>query len=449
MNRVLCCIGVNHKSAPVELREQVAFDGEALERALPELRRLPGVDEVVVVSTCNRVEVYVAGDPDRAPAEVAAFLHRFHELEPGALDEHLVHRADDDAALHLFRVAAALDAIVVGEPQILGQVKEAFFHAVRGGTVGSTVTRAFHRAFSTAKRVRTETRVAASAANVSSAGVNLAARIFGDLAGLSCVLVGAGDMGELAARHFAKAGAKLTVANRSVERAAKLAHDHGGVARDLAELPRLLIEADVVLVSTGAPGFVITAEMVQAVAKARRYRPLLLVDISVPRNVDPRTATLDNTYLYDVDDLASVVDENLQKRAAEAVRAEQIVLEELHKAKKEIAEKRAVPLIKALREKLTAMAEAEAQKTLAVLGDGASEKQKKSVQAMAQAIINKALHEPLTKLRAAAAADDDALIAAAATLFDLEIDDDAAVAAAAAERALAEAESAEAVKEAA
>jgi glutamyl-tRNA reductase len=439
---------VNHKSAPVELRELVAFDGAALETALPQLRGLPGVDEVVVVSTCNRVEVYVAGDPDRAPAEVAAFLHRFHDLTPGTLDEHLVHRADDDAALHLFRVASALDAIVVGEPQILGQVKEAFFHAVRGGTVGSTVTRVFHRAFSAAKRVRTETRVAASAANVSSAGVNLATRIFGDLAGLGCVLVGAGDMGELAARHFAKAGARLTVANRSMERATRLAHEHGGVARDLAELPRLLIEADVVLVSTGAPAFVITADMVRAASKARRFRPLLLVDISVPRNVDPRAADLANTYLYDVDDLASVVDENLAKRASEAVRAEEIVREELKKAKKELAEKRAVPLIKALRDKLTVLAEAEAAKTLAVLGEGASEKQKKSVQAMAQSIVNKALHEPLMKLKAAAAADDDALIAAAAALFDLQIDDDAG-AAAAADRALQEAEAAEAVKEAA
>ena len=445
--RVLCCIGVNHKSAPVELRELVAFDAAALDRALPELRALPGVDEVVVVSTCNRVEVYVAGDPVRAPAEVGAFLHRFHGLVPGALDEHLVHRADDEAALHLFRVASALDAIVVGEPQILGQVKEAFFHAVRAATVGSTVTRAFHRAFSAAKRVRTETRVAASASNVSSAGVDLAARIFGDLTGLSCVLVGAGDMGELAARHFCTAGARLTIANRSMERAARLAHEHGGVARDLSELPRLLVDADVVLVSTAAPSFVITAAMVKAAAKARRYRPLLLVDISVPRNVDPRTVDLPNTYLYDVDDLAAVVGENLHKRQLEAVRAEEIVKEELSKARKETAEKRAVPIIKALREKLTAMAEAEAQKTLIILGDGATEKQKKSVQAMAQAIIGKALHEPLTRLKAAAASDDDALIAAAASLFDLPLDDEAA--AAAVERALQAAADAEAVKEAA
>ncbi len=441
--KVLCVVGVNHKSAPVALREQVAFDAAVLERALPELVKLPGVDEAVVVSTCNRVEVYVAGDRDRAPAEVAGFLHSFHGLQSGALDEHLVHRADDDAALHLLRVACALDAVVVGEPQILGQVKEAFFHAVRAGTAGATVTRAFHRAFSTAKRVRTETGIARSAANVASAGVDLAAKIFGDLAGLNCVLVGAGDMGELAARHFSKAGARLTIANRSIEKADKLAQEHGGTARDLADLPRLLIEADVVLVSTGAPSYVVTADMVKAVSKARRYRPLLLVDISVPRNVDPAAADLDNTYRYDVDDLAVVVEENLAKRAGEAKKAEDIVRDELAKAKKQAATQRAVPVIKALREKLTAMAEAEAQKTLAILGEGATEKQKKSVQAMAQAIISKALHEPLAKLREAAAKDDDAVIAAAADLFGVVVVDDEG--GNLAQLALKEAEAAEAV----
>jgi len=420
--KVLCLVGINHKSAPVELRERVAFDAAALERALPELCALDGVSEAVVVSTCNRVEIYVAGDRDRAPAAVAAFLHRFHGLDKGSLDEHLVHRADEDATLHLLRVASSLDAVVVGEPQILGQVKEAFFHAVHAGVVGPTVTRAFHRAFSTAKRVRTETRIAASAANVASAGVDLAARIFGNLTGLDCVLVGAGDMGELAARHFHKAGARLTIANRSLERAHKLANEHGGVARDLAELPRLLVDADVVLVSTGAATFMITAEMVKAAAKARRYRPLLLVDISVPRNVEPAIADMDNTYLYDVDDLASVVDDNLAKRATEAVKAEEIVKDELHKAKKLAAEKRVVPLIKALREKIMTVADAEAQKTLTTLGEGATEKQKKSVQAMAQAIVNKALHEPLMRLREAAAKDDEALIAAAAALFDVDVD---------------------------
>lgn len=420
----LSCVGVNHKTAPVALREQVAFSAEQLRAALPALQQEDGVDEAVIISTCNRVEVYVAGDVDAAPAAVRRFLHRFHGLEDGALDDHLTHRNEEDALHHLFRVASALDAIVVGEPQILGQVKEAFFHAVGEKTVGPVVTRAFHRAFTTAKRVRTETAIAAAAANVASAGVDLAGSIFGRLNGLCCVLVGAGDMGELAARHFGKAGGRLIVVNRSLEKARKLADEVGGTAQPLDALPRLTGEADVILVSTGAPNFVLTAEMVRAVAKQRRYRPLLVVDISVPRNADPDIATLDDCYLYDVDDLVNVVDENLQKRRAEAAKAETIVAEETQKAKKAGAEKRAVPVIKALREKATQIAAAEARKTLGVLGDGLSEKQQKSVEAMGNAIVNKLLHGPLTTLRAAAAADADQhaseLLAAAIELFGID-----------------------------
>jgi glutamyl-tRNA reductase len=439
--RAFCCVGVNHKTAPVELREKVAFSPESLVVALPQLVALDDVDEAVVVSTCNRVELYVAGDRDRAPVAVAAFLRAFHGLADGVLDDHLVHRSDDEAVLHLFRVAAALDAIVVGEPQILGQVKDAFFHAVSARSAGPIVTRAFHQAFTTAKRVRTETAIASSAANVASAGVDLAASIFGDLNGVDCVLVGAGDMGELAARHFGAAGARLTVANRSLERASRLASDVGGVARDLVELPRLLVDADVVLVSTGAPTHIVTLDMVRAALKHRRYRPLLLVDISVPRNVDPRVAELDNCYVHDVDDLGSVVEENLARRADEAHKAEAIVREEVARARRARAERRAVPLIKALREKLQGLAAIEAEKTLAVLGPQASEKQRRSVEAMANAIVAKVLHEPMTRLKAAAAGnhdDDAALLSAAATLFGVELDDDGVDAA----RALAEAEAA-------
>jgi glutamyl-tRNA reductase len=439
--RSLCCVGLNHKTAPVELREKVAFSVEAIAAALPLLVALDDVDEAVIVSTCNRVEIYAAGDADRAPGSVAAFLRSFHGLGDGVIDDHLLRRVDDEALTHLFRVASALDAIVVGEPQILGQVKDAFFHAVNARSTGPVVTRAFHQAFSTAKRVRTETAIAASAANVASAGVDLAASIFGDLNGVDCVLVGAGDMGELAARHFGTAGARLTVANRSLERASRLAVDVGGVARDLAELPRLLVDADVVLVSTGAPGHVVTLDMVRAAQKHRRYRPLLLVDIAVPRNVDPRIAELDNCYVHDVDDLASVVEENLARRASEAERAEAIVREELERARRAKAERRAVPLIRALRAKLQAIADAEAEKTLAVLGPQATDKQRRSVEAMAQAIIAKVLHEPLTRLKAAAAGDRDddaALLQAAAMLFAVDVDDDDVDAA----RALAEADAA-------
>jgi glutamyl-tRNA reductase len=415
-------VGLNHKSAPVELRERLAFSTDALATALPALCARDGVDEAVIVSTCNRVEVYLSGDAVVAPAAVRAFFVDEKGVDASALDAHVVDRADVDALAHLFRVAAALDSVVVGEPQILGQVKDGFFAAVNAGTVGPALTRAFHRAFTTAKRVRTETQIAAAAQNVASAGVDLAAQIFGDLSGLSCVLVGAGDMGELAARHFARAGARLTVTNRSLERAQRLAHEHGGVARELAELPQLLVDADVVLVATGATGFVVDKDAVARAHKARRYRALLLVDISVPRNVDPACAQLDNTYLYDVDDLASVVDDNLAKRKREALKAEEIVSAELLRAEKQAAEARALPVIKAVRERAAQLAAAEAQKTLAALGPTATDKQKKSVEAMAQAIVNKLLHEPLTRLKAAAADDNAAVIAAAADLFGVDAD---------------------------
>lgn len=427
MTRRLACVGFNHKTAPVELREQVAFSSEMLPRALSELVACDGVDEAVILSTCNRVEVYLAGDVDRAPAAVRSFLHTFFGLKDGAVDDHLVHRAEDDALHHLFRVASALDAVVVGEPQILGQVKDAFFAGVTAGSVGPVTTRAFHRAFTTAKRVRTETKIAAAAANVASAGVDLAASIFGDLAGLACVLVGAGDMGELGARHFARAGARLTIANRSLERATRLADEVAGSATSIDALPRLMVEADVVLVATGAPTFVVTHEMVKGALKGRRYRPLLIVDISVPRNADPRIADLDNCYVYDVDDLSSIVDENLSRRAEEAKKAEVIVASELEKVRKLRATERAVPIIKALREKAQGIARAEAEKTLGVLGETVSDKQRRSVEAMANAIVSKLLHEPMARLKAAAAADaSDAngeLLQAAVALFALDADD--------------------------
>lgn len=447
MTRRLSCVGFNHKTAPVELREQVAFSSEMLPRALPELLACDGVDEAVIVSTCNRVEVYLAGDVDRAPAAVRSFLHTFFGLKDGAVDDHLVHRAEDDALHHLFRVASALDAVVVGEPQILGQVKDAFFAGVIAGSVGPVTTRAFHRAFTTAKRVRTETRIAAAAANVASAGVDLAASIFGDLAGLACVLVGAGDMGELGARHFARAGARLTIANRSLERATRLADEVAGSAISIDALPRLLVEADVVLVSTGAPTFVVTHEMVKTALKARRYRPLLIVDISVPRNADPRIAELDNCYVYDVDDLSSVVDENLSRRAEEAKKAEVIVESELEKARRARATERAVPIIKALRERAQGIARAEAEKTLGVLGEAVSDKQRRSVEAMANAIVSKLLHEPMAQLKAAAAADaSDAsgeLLQAAVALFGLEASEASTSTSTSAEQVLQEASEAQ------
>ncbi len=411
----------------MDLREKVAFASDRLDDALAQMLHIEGVSEVMILSTCNRVELYAAGDPDTTPYRLGAFLHEFHGVDDGRLDEHLFRLIGEDALSHLFRVASSLDAIVVGEPQILGQVKDAYFRGAAQKTTGPVLNKAMHRAFSVAKRVRTETRVATSAVSVSYAGVELARKIFGDIAGRDCLLVGAGDMAELAARHFVERGARVIVANRSFERGRNLAEAFDGVARQLSELPQLLEEVDIVLCSTSAPGFVITKEMLKRAAKRRRYRPLFLIDIAVPRDIDPRSADLESVYVYDVDDLQDVVAENLEARRNEADRAEDIVREEVLRFAKLTREQRAVPTIKALRQYMLDVAVAEAGKTLVVLGDKASEKQKKSVEAMAKAIVNKVLHEPIHRLKEQSARNDPAaadLFTAVQELFQLELVED-------------------------
>jgi len=420
----LVCVGLNHRRAPVELREKVAFAAERIEAALQELVELEDVEEALVLSTCNRVEIYAAGVTERVPFRVGSFLERFHGLDEGALEEHLFRLVGEDALSHLFRVSSSLDAIVVGEPQILGQVKDAFFKAAGAGTTGSVLNRSFHRAFSVAKRVRTETGIASSAVSVSYAGVELARKIFGALSGLDCLLVGAGDMGELAARHFVERGANLIVVNRSFDRAHRLASTYGGVAREISELPRLLEQVDIVLCSTSAPGFVVTKEMMKRALKGRRFRPIFLIDIAVPRDIDPAVSELEAVYAYDVDDLAQVVQENLESRRTEAERAEELVRNEVLSFSKRSRELRAVPAIKALRDRFLAVARAESEKTVANLGGEVSEKQRKTVEKMAEAIVNKVLHVPIGRLKESSIRGGDLegvdLLAAARVLFDLE-----------------------------
>ena len=442
--RRLVCVGVNHRRAPVELRERVAFSSEQLIEALTQLKAAPFCDETIVLGTCNRVEIYAAGSPDTTPYHLSSFLHTFHGLDEGVLDAHLFRLVGEDAVSHLFRVAASLDAIVVGEPQILGQVKDAYFRAAGVGTTGPVLNRAFHRAFSVAKRVRSETDIASSAVSVSYAGVELARKIFGDLGGLDCLLVGAGDMGELAARHFVERGARLVVTNRSFDRAIRLAETYEGIAREYVELPQLLEEVDIVLSSTSAPGFIIDKAMVKKAAKARRYRPLFLVDIAVPRDIDPSVADIEGVFAYDVADLAQVVEQNLEQRRGEAERAEDIVRMEVLKFSKRQRELRAVPTIKALREHFLGVAEAEAARTLQKLGPEVTDKQRQRIEAMASSIVNKVLHGPVTHLKSIATRGGEAgneLLVAVQELFALQIEE--ASAAADTERVMAEARAAE------
>src|ERR1051325_5002156 len=312
MNIVL--VGLSHKTAPLEMRERLAFAEPLIPDALNRLLDQPTVDEGLIVSTCNRVELLASttAGAEQGIACLSDFLSEFHHLTPESLNGHLYRHADADAIKHLFRVAASLDSLVVGESQILGQVKEAYQHAVEAGTVGRVLSQLMNRAISVAKRVRTETGVAQNPVSISSVAVELARKIFEDLTNKSVLLVGAGEMGELAARNLIEAGtSKLLVTNRTAARAEEVARQFGGAAVSFEAFYDVLAAADLVLCSTGAPDYVIRPADARPALKGRRRGPLLFIDISVPRNVDPAIAHLDNCFLFDVDDLESVVKANI------------------------------------------------------------------------------------------------------------------------------------------
>jgi glutamyl-tRNA reductase len=407
-------VGLSHKSAPVEVRERVALTGDALKEALQELRRSEGVHEAFVVSTCNRVEVYVLAECD-APAR------GFFTARSAEASAHLYVRSGVDAIRHLFRVSASLDSMVVGEQQILGQVKEAYGLASAAQAAGSYVSRLCNRAFATAKRVRTETGIGRGATSMSQVAVELVEKIFGDLKGRAILLAGAGKMGCLSAKALAALGAdRILVTNRSAERGLALAHQVKGTFREWEELPRLLVEADVAIVSTGAPTYVLTKAMIQTAMKARRHRSLCLIDLAVPRNVDPTAASLGDVFAYDVDDMEKVVAATQEARRGEALRAEAIVEAEVMAFAKERDTRAALPVLAQLRRDAERIARAEAERTLAQVGAKLDERGRKSVEAMAQAIVNKLLHGPTARLKEAASSGDGALAGAAAELFGIE-----------------------------
>jgi glutamyl-tRNA reductase len=412
--RELHLVGLSHKSAPVAVREQVALNGDVLKDALAGLAGRPGVEEAMVVSTCNRVECYVYGE---SLEEARRF---FLERTAEALG-HLYERSGREAIRHLFRVAASLDSMVVGEPQILGQVKEAYGLAASAETAGTFVSRLCNRAFATAKRVRNETEIARGAGSVSQVAVELVEKIFGDLRGRAVLLVGAGKMGALSAKALRDLGAdRILVTNRSPERARALAVEIGASAEPWDSLTSLLALADVVIVSTGAPTYVITQELAEHVMKARRGRSICYIDLAVPRNVDPTCGQQDNVYAYDIDDLQKVVVQTHAARAEEAIRAEAIVESEVMAFAQERETRAALPVLAELRRRAEQIARAEAERTLSHLGGKLDDKGRKSVEAMAQAIVNKLLHGPTARLKEAAASGDSDLPGAAAELFGVE-----------------------------
>ncbi|MBU2552136.1 MAG: glutamyl-tRNA reductase [Proteobacteria bacterium] len=394
MNIVL--VGLNHRTAPVELRERLAMDACAPEQAYHDILNRTDFGESIYLSTCNRVEILAATDDmDEAVTQIKSFLASARGLDVETFEDALYVMETREAVRHVFRVASSLDSMVLGEPQILGQLKAAFREAVDNKATGPILNKLMHKSFSTAKRVRTETGVASHAVSISFAAVELARKIFGDLAGRKVLLVGAGEMAELAAEHLRAQGASdIIVANRTLERAVELASRWRGRAAALGELPALLVEADVVVSSTGAPDVVISAEAVRSVLRARRHRPLFFVDIAVPRDVDPAVNRLDNVYLYDIDDLRSVVEENRAAREEEAVRAERIVDEETIKFLGWMETLEVVPTIVALKDKAEHIRRAELSRTLSKL-DSEDPDLRRSIEILTESLTHKLLHDPI------------------------------------------------------
>ena len=366
----LLLLGISHRTAPVELRERLDFQTRGLESALRALVSRRVACEAVIVSTCNRAELYAAcEDAGAARDAMASFVSEYHGVDRTAIAPHLYDETDLDAARHLFRVAAGLDSLVVGEPQILGQVKEAHTAANAAHTSGALLNRLFHASFGVGKRVRTETGLGAGAVSVSFAAVSLAKKIFGDLKGLNVLVVGAGEMGKLTALHMKSQGVhQVTIVSRTMAHAARTAEAIGGAAAaPMEDLDGLLGRADIVITATGAATAVLTKAHIEAVMRPRRNRPLFMIDIAMPRDVEPAAGDIEQVFLYNIDDLQATVRENLARRASEVARAETIVSDEVDKFGQWLRSRNAIPTVVALRQHFETIRRAELDRLASTL----------------------------------------------------------------------------------
>ena len=389
-------IGVNHNSAPLEVRERLAVSEAQLPDAIRKLVQHPGVDEGMVLSTCNRVEVLTSRQPG---ADLRGFLGSYFGVNPTALNSHIYEYEQREAVRHIFRVASSLDSMVVGEPQILGQVKEAYAIARGLGAVHSALEALLSRAFAVAKRVRSETSIGSSSVSIASVAVQLAEKIFGSLKDRTVYIVGAGKMAELAARHLIAHGAtNIIVSNRTYERAVELAESFGGRAVPFELLQETADHADIILTSTGAPEPLFRREHGERLLKGRRNRPMFFIDIAVPRNVHSDMNKLDGMFVYDVDDLQSVATDNAGERKKEAERAEKIIELEVDRFASRMKSLAVVPTILSLQEYCETIRQAEIDRIRGKLGTITPD-QEAAIEAMTRGIINKLLHTPITTLK--------------------------------------------------
>ena len=396
----LIVLGLNHKTAPIEIRERLAFPEDRIETALHQVKSLTSLKENMILSTCNRVEIYAASrEIENAILDLKHFLSRYHALSLKEFEKNLYSFVGEEAVKHIFRVASSLDSMVVGEPQILGQIKSAYNIAVESKTSGLILHRLLHRAFHVAKRVRTETKIGDRAVSVSFVAVELAKKIFETLEKKMVLLIGAGEMCELAARHLVSEGVeKVLVTNRTYERAVALAQEFKGEAIPFDEIGQGLKKADIVISATDSPQYLIHHDQVTKVIKDRKNRPIFFIDIADPRNIEPSVGDIENVYLYNIDDLKKVADENIKDRGKEAQKAESIVQEEVIKFVNWYHSLEVTPTIVALRKKFEEIRKKELEKTLS-LHPNLSDKEKKSLEALTSAILNKILHTPSTLLK--------------------------------------------------
>ncbi len=396
----ICLIGMNHKTAPVALRERIAQVCQMEANPLERVPRCSAVEELLYLSTCNRVEfLFAASDEKTALREVKELMFDQVGLPRDAVEKHIYVYHHLDAVRHLFRVASGLDSMVVGEPQILGQIKDAYRKATQYKTVGTVLNRLLHKTFSVAKRVRTETNIGCHAVSVSYAAVELARKIFGDLRDKRVMLIGAGEMAELAAEHLlAQRVRGIVVANRTLERALDLAARFRGRTVAFDQILDAVLDVDIVISSTGAPGLILTYDQLKGKMRRRKNKPLFFIDIAVPRDIDPDINRIDNVYLYDIDDLKGIVDLNLSQRRREAQRAEHIIEAETLRFQQWLQTLDVVPTIIALRRKAESIRNAELRRTFSQLPH-LGEKEREAIAVLTESIVKKMLHDPILFLK--------------------------------------------------
>lgn len=411
-------LGINHKTAPVDVRERVAFDPASMNMVLKDLQQLDCVSEVVVLSTCNRTEIYCTAD-DRCPERISQWLHANHNIERSVLDDSLYSLTDAVAVAHTMRVASGLDSLVLGEPQILGQMKSAFAVAQEAGTTGTELGRLFRQTFSIAKRVRTDTAIGQNPVSVAFAAVRMAQHIFSDLKNSRALLIGAGETIELVARHLHHAGVEhMTLANRTLARAQNLAQEFHAEAVLLEDIPMVLHEADIVISSTASPLPILGKGMVEKALKKRRHKPMFMVDIAVPRDIEQEVGDLSDVYLYTVDDLRDIIEENVRSREDAAKQAEELIEAGVAHYMRELKALDAVSTLTDIRTHVEGLRDEQLEKALRQIQNGADPE--KVLRTFAHTLGNKILHKPMTALRRAGSEGRIDVLDWSRELFDLD-----------------------------